>query len=185
MGDRAHAGSCRRSMRTSPDLARCAAQQAFRRCRAPLLRDGVARRMYSCGPSPGLHAEADRAPEKFRCAGGDRHRERAPVHRAARVTGQQTATADVLAAINSSPGDLTPIFETILEKAQPLAGSPTEFAASRWGKIPRVDGAQRARAIRLRLTKSLGSGPQFSGIIEGAQLAQIPDFGLIDDPTPR
>src|SRR4051794_24083468 len=101
---------------------------------------------------------------------------------------QQTATAEVLQVINSSPGDLAPVFDAILEKAHSLCGADT-------GSLQIYDG-QMFRAIATRglpekLVDGLRQGVRpgiahpTSRLLDGADFIQVPDTSEVDDPMMR
>jgi GAF domain-containing protein len=104
---------------------------------------------------------------------------------------QQTATAEVLGVINSSPGDLTPVFDAILEKAHSLYGIA-------FGTLQIYDG-QSFRAVathglpemldRLVRQPYVPEEEGFQRLIGGERFYQIPDLAAVvaqsSSPNPR
>jgi PAS domain S-box-containing protein len=98
---------------------------------------------------------------------------------------QQTATAEVLQVINASPGDLTPVFEAILDKAHTFCGATLGSLFLFDGELSRAavtHGYPDELAQRLRQGVILSATPQ---LLEGARWVHNPDLRLIDTPTAR
>jgi two-component system, NtrC family, sensor kinase len=101
---------------------------------------------------------------------------------------RQTATAEVLQVINSSPGDLTAVFETILEKAHNLCGvSHGSLQLYDGGKFRAVAAHGIAEAFADRLRQGFVPGPNHPSqqLLQGGRFAQLPDCAEINDPVVR
>ncbi len=106
---------------------------------------------------------------------------------------QQTATAEVLQVINSSPGDLAPVFDAILEKAHALCEAS-------FGALMTYDGERfqpvALQGVATRFWEFIGQGIRpkpgdpFGHMVEGAPLSHIHDLSEVaaqypNDPLPR
>jgi two-component system, NtrC family, sensor kinase len=98
---------------------------------------------------------------------------------------QQTATAEILQVINSSPGNLRPVFEAILEKAHALGGASRGTLFLFDGEVFRAAASQgypEGPPERMRLGITVSEDPRLAALLAGERLIHVPDLMQLEDP---
>src|SRR6516164_21849 len=101
---------------------------------------------------------------------------------------QQAANAEVLGVINSSPGDLAPVFDAILEKARRLCGAEFGTLMVRDGALVRAlaaHGVPEAFAEILKRGAEPGPGNPAARLIGGEPLLHISDLAVFAAQIPH
>jgi len=91
---------------------------------------------------------------------------------------RQTATADVLGLINSSRGDLAPVFDAILQKAHALCGvanGSLQLCDDEYVRAVAIHGVSERLANILRERRRIAESPNIKGLLAGQRYVQIND----------
>jgi class 3 adenylate cyclase len=99
---------------------------------------------------------------------------------------QQSATAEVLGVINSSPGDLAPVFDAMLEKAMRLCDAAFGVLVTHDGEYFNAvasRGVPPGLAEYLRRPYTVPPGSTFAELAAGVPVVQIPDVAADDRPA--
>jgi len=98
---------------------------------------------------------------------------------------RETATAEILQVINSSPGDRGPVFDAILEKARILCGAAhgnlSLYDGERF-RVVAINTRPQELADRARQGFLPSDFPHLKALLDGARLAHVPDLAEIGNP---
>ncbi len=93
---------------------------------------------------------------------------------------QQTATAEVLQVINASPGKLTRVFDSILEKAHVLCGAPMGALVTYDGKyLQAVATRGYSETHDLAMRRPFSPNWMHQRLLDGARLTHFPDIRAV------